>query len=58
MKTAAERTGGHFTQINPDEPIGWRAFELFATLNTPRLFDVEVTDGAVGGRAACWGTAA
>jgi ferric-dicitrate binding protein FerR (iron transport regulator) len=44
MKMAAERTGGYFTQINPDEPIGWRSFELFATLNTPRLLDLKVTD--------------
>src|SRR5262249_19685302 len=28
MKHAAERTGGYFTQINPDEPVAWRAFEL------------------------------
>ena len=41
MKLAAERTGGYFTQINPDEPIAWRAFDLLATLNTPRLLDVR-----------------
>src|SRR5262249_122274 len=43
-----EKTGGHFTQINPDEPIAWRAFDLFATLNTPRLMNVRVAaaDGA------------
>jgi anti-sigma factor RsiW len=46
MKAAAERTGGYFTQINPDEPISWRGFELFATLNTPRLLDVKVVDNA------------
>ncbi len=46
MKLAAERTGGHFTQINPDEPIGWRSFELLATINTPRLMDVEIRDAA------------
>ena len=46
MKAAAERTGGHFTQINPDEPIAWRAFELVATINTPRLMDVEIRDQA------------
>jgi tetratricopeptide (TPR) repeat protein len=34
MKTAAERSGGYFTQINPDEPISWRAFDLAATLRT------------------------
>src|SRR5262249_9673181 len=45
-KTAAERTGGLYAQINPDEPITWRAFELAATLNTPRLLDVQVTDKA------------
>ena len=44
MKAAAERSGGHFTQINPDEPVAWRAFELAATLNTPRLLDVRVRD--------------
>jgi len=46
MKQAAERTGGYFTQINPDEPVSWRAFDLSATLNTPRLLDVAVADKA------------
>jgi hypothetical protein len=46
MKQAAERSGGYFTQINPDEPVAWRAFDLAATLNTPRLLDVTVTDKA------------
>ncbi len=46
MKAAAERTGGYFTQINPDEPVSWRAFDLLATLNTPRLLDVKVVDNA------------
>ena len=41
MKAAAERTNGVFTQINPDEVIAWRAFDLLATLNTPRLLDVR-----------------
>jgi ferric-dicitrate binding protein FerR (iron transport regulator) len=45
MKQAAERTGGYFTQINPDEPISWRAFDLLATLETPRLLNVRVTAG-------------
>ncbi len=45
MKAAAERTGGLFTQINPDEAIAWRAFDLLATLNTPRLLNVQVFDG-------------
>jgi hypothetical protein len=34
MKTAAEQTGGYFTQINPDEPVAWRSFELFSTVQT------------------------
>ncbi len=46
MKAAAERTNGLFTQINPDEVVAWRAFELLATLNTPRLLDVQVIDAA------------
>jgi tetratricopeptide (TPR) repeat protein len=46
MKAAAERSGGYFTQINPDEPVAWRAFDLFAALNTPRLLDVKVVDAA------------
>lgn len=44
MKLAASRTGGHFSQINPDEKVSWRAFELLATLNSPRLLDVKVND--------------
>jgi ferric-dicitrate binding protein FerR (iron transport regulator) len=46
MKLAAERTGGHFTQINPDEPAGWRAFDLLATINTPRLMHAQISDPA------------
>lgn len=42
MKVAAERTGGLFTQVNPDEPIGWRGFEIASTLNAPRLLNVRV----------------
>ncbi|HEY7308356.1 MAG TPA: VIT domain-containing protein [Gemmataceae bacterium] len=44
MKQAAENTAGYFTRINPDETLSWRTFELSATLNTPRLLDVSVTD--------------
>src|SRR6185369_13626125 len=44
MKAAAERSGGYFTQINPDESISWRTFELAATLNTPRLLDIKVVE--------------
>ncbi len=46
MKTAAERSGGYFTQINPDEPAAWRSFELYSALTAPRLLDVKVIDGA------------
>jgi len=46
MKLAAERSGGYFRQINPDEPIAWHAFDLLATLNTPRLMNVRVIDDA------------
>jgi len=46
MKAAAERSGGYFTQINPDEPVSWRGFELHAALTMPRLLDVKVTDDA------------
>jgi len=50
MKAAAARTGGHFTQINPDENVAWRALEVAATLNTPRLLKLRVT-GEPDGRA-------
>ena len=46
MKAAAERTGGVFTQINPDEPIAWRTLQLASTLDAPRLLNVRVTDKA------------
>jgi predicted Zn-dependent protease len=42
MKAAAERSAGYFTQINPDEPIGWRAFDLAMTLRAPRLLGISV----------------
>ena len=43
MQAAAERTGGYFTQVNPDEPVAWRGMDLAMTLNTPRLLDVKAT---------------
>ncbi|HWE94098.1 MAG TPA: VIT domain-containing protein [Tepidisphaeraceae bacterium] len=46
MKSAAGRTGGYFTQINPDEPLAWRAFDLVSALNSPRLMGLKVTDEA------------
>jgi ferric-dicitrate binding protein FerR (iron transport regulator) len=45
MKSAAGRSGGYFTQINPDEKVGWRAFELLSTLNAPRLINLKVDSG-------------
>ena len=53
MKTAAGCTGGYFTQINPDEQVAWRAFELLSTLNTPRLLNVAVVDQAERYRFLC-----
>ena len=41
MKSAAARSGGYFTQINPNEQIAWRALDLLATLNTPRLLGIQ-----------------
>jgi len=46
MKNAAATTGGYFTQINPDEQIRWRAFELISTLNAPRLLNLKIVDNA------------
>jgi hypothetical protein len=45
MKSAAGRIDGHFTQINPDEKVSWRAFELLSTLNAPRLIGLKVDSG-------------
>jgi hypothetical protein len=42
MRRAAELCQGYVSEINPDEPVAWRAFDLFATLNTPRLMEVRV----------------
>jgi hypothetical protein len=48
MRALAERTGGFFTQINPDESIAWRSFDLVSTLDTPRLQGVTVTADGPG----------
>ncbi len=42
MKQAASRTGGLSTQINPDEEIAWRAFDVSSNLHLPRLVDLAV----------------
>lgn len=49
METVASHTGGHVTQINPDEAVAWRAFDLLSTLNSPRLTEIAAkSDGANG----------
>lgn len=42
MKELAESTQGAFTQVNPDENVAWRGFELYSTLHAPRLTHVAV----------------
>lgn len=51
MKRAAEKTSGHFIQMNPDEPLAWKAFELFAALHAPRLQGITLAadDGVTEG---------
>jgi ferric-dicitrate binding protein FerR (iron transport regulator) len=44
MKSAAEQAGGHFAQINPDEPVAWKAFDFLATLHAPRWQRLQVYD--------------
>ncbi|MEK6235761.1 MAG: hypothetical protein N2C14_13720, partial [Planctomycetales bacterium] len=44
MKLAAGRSGGRSLQINPDEQVSWKTFELISTLNTPQLLDLNVLD--------------
>jgi len=54
MAEAAAQTGGYFTQINPDENVPFRAFELVSTLRAPRLMKVEVSDPAGKWRFLCF----
>ena len=50
LQAAANRTGGLFTTMNPSEDVTWRAFDMVAALNTPRLVDIEaVFTDATGG---------
>jgi ferric-dicitrate binding protein FerR (iron transport regulator) len=42
METAASHSGGHIAQINPDEVVSWRAFDLLSTLNAPRLTEIAI----------------
>ena len=52
METAASLTGGHVTQINPDEAVAWRAFDLLSTLNAPRLTEIAIQSSEVAGDPA------
>lgn len=51
METAAQRTGGHTVQINPDEAVSWRAFDLLSTLNAPRLTEIALMSKSNGSKA-------
>ncbi len=42
MQQAVGRCGGYLTTIDPDDAVRWRARELLATLNTPRLEELAV----------------
>ena len=44
MKRLAGNSGGYFTQINPNEPVTWKAIELMSRLNAPRLTNTRVVD--------------
>ncbi len=43
LRELAWSTGGYFTTMNPGDDLGWRAFDLIAALNTPRVVDLEST---------------
>ena len=42
LQEAANRTGGTFATINPNEDIDWRVFDLLASINTPRMTNIQV----------------
>lgn len=44
MKQAAGRTGGYFTQINPDQDVHWRTYELIGAVHAPRLLNIKLID--------------
>ncbi|NLS94449.1 MAG: hypothetical protein GXX96_20015, partial [Planctomycetaceae bacterium] len=46
MKRLADQSGGYFAQINPNDPVAWKAIELSSRLNAPRLTNVRVVDGS------------
>ncbi len=43
LSLAARRSGGLYENIHPDEDLRWRAMELVATLNTPRLTELTAS---------------
>jgi tetratricopeptide (TPR) repeat protein len=44
MKRLAGDSGGYFSQINPNEPVTWKAIELMSRLNAPRLTNIRIVD--------------
>lgn len=43
LAALASASGGLSLEINPGEDLAWRAFEVMAMLNSPRIIDVEAT---------------
>ena len=43
LAALASASGGLSVEINPGEDLAWRAFEVMAMLNSPRVIDVEAT---------------
>jgi len=61
LRTLADRTGGYVITVPRGDDLAWRAFDLIATLNTPRLLGVQAElQGAGGepiGKATAYGPA-
>jgi len=43
LRELAWTTGGYFATMNPGDDLAWRAFDLIAALNTPRVVDLGAT---------------
>ncbi len=50
LQSAADRTGGMFVTINPNEDIDWRVFDMVSALNTPRLTKIKLSLLNVAGK--------
>ncbi|MBW2454077.1 MAG: FecR domain-containing protein [Deltaproteobacteria bacterium] len=50
LRGLADTTGGFFMAVNQGDDLAWRAFDLVAALNTPRLVEVKATLIDDGGR--------